>query len=125
MNRVIVSFCLLVGIVLCAVGSAEVIRNENDELIEIIDEIILYSENGDDGMASAAAEKLSVKWNDFERKMSLLVRDDKLNTVSASVARIKPYVSDANDELAAELQNIRKQLSIIYRSELPVWYNIF
>lgn len=125
MNRVIVSFCLLVGIVLCAVGSAEVIRNENDELIEIIDEIILYSENGDDGMASAAAEKLSVKWNDFERKMSLLVRDDKLNTVSASVARIKPYVSDANDELAAELQNIRKQLGIIYRSELPVWYNIF
>ena len=125
MNRVIVSFCLLVGIVLCAVGSAEGIRNENDELIEIIDEIILYSENGDDGMASAAAEKLSVKWNDFERKMSLLVRDDKLNTVSASVARIKPYVSDANDELAAELQNIRKQLSIIYRSELPVWYNIF
>ena len=125
MNRVIVSVCLLLGIVLYSSASAVIIRNENAVLIEIIDEIILYSENGDSGKASAAAEKLSVEWNDFERKMSVLVRDDKLNAISASVAKIEPYVSDANDELAAELQSIRRQLYIIYRSELPVWYSIF
>ena len=125
MNRVIVSFFLMVGIVLCAVGSAAVIRNENRELIEIIDEIILYSENGDNGKASAAAERLSAEWNDFERKMSVLVRDDKLNAISASVAKIEPYADGENEELTAELNSIRRQLYIIYRGELPVWYSIF
>ena len=114
----------MLAIMLYAVFAALVIRHENGELSQIIDEISMHDQNGDSEKASAAAEKLNDEWYSFERKMSVFVRDDKLNIISASVARVKPYVTEANDELEAELQNISRQLELLYRTELPTWYNI-
>lgn len=124
MKRVVMAVCLILAIIAYSVAAALIIRHENAELISVIDEISAYSEKGDSEKASAAAEVLNLEWYDFERKMSAFVRDDKLNTISASVARIKPYIEEANDELEAELQNISRQLTILYRAELPMWYNI-
>lgn len=124
MKRVILAVCLMLAIMSYSAAAAFIIGHENRELISLIDEITAYSEKGDSEKAVAAAEALNLKWYDFERKMSVLVRDDKLNTISASVARVKPYIEEANDELEAELQNISRQLTIIYRAELPLWYNI-
>ena len=114
----------MLAIMIYSVFVAFVIRNENRELLQIIDEISMHDQNGDSEKASAAAEKLNGEWYRFERKMSVFVRDDKLNIISASVARVKPYVTEANDELKAELQNISRQLELLYRTELPTWYNI-
>ncbi len=124
MNRVIMSVCLMLAIIFYSTASAFIIGHENNKLISVIDEISAYSEKGDSEKAVAAAELLSLEWYKYERRMSVLVRDDKLNTISASVARIKPYIEEANDELDAELQNISRHLTIIYRTELPMWYNI-
>jgi len=123
-NRVITSACLILTIISYSAAAAFIIGHENSELIGVIDEISEYSEKGDNENAAAAAELLSLEWYKYERKMSVLVRDDKLNTISTSVARIKPYIEEANDELDAELQNISRQLMLLYRSELPLWYNI-
>lgn len=101
-----------------------IIRRENRELIAVTDEIIEYNKNGDSEKASEAAVRLNEGWHKFERSMSVFIRDDKLNSLSASVARIEPYIMSANDELEAELHNVRRQLTLIYRSELPAWYNI-
>lgn len=125
MKRVITSFCLIIGIIAYSLSAILIIRRENDELIGIIDRIIEYNENGDSGKASEAAEMLNSKWLNFEKKMSIFVRDDKLNNISMSIARVEPYIQKANDELDAELQNIRRQLILIYRGELPMWYNLF
>lgn len=124
MKRVIIAAVIIFAIIGYSAAAAAVIRSENTELIAITEEITLYSSNGDDGNASAAAERLCEKWYDFERKMSVFVRDDRLNTLSASVAKIPAYITSANDELNAELESIRRQLNLIYRSELPLWYNI-
>ena len=104
--------------------AAWIIKNENEELAAITEEIAVYNENGDTANASAAAERLTEKWGRFEKNMSVFVRDDKLYTLSTSVSKVSPYITAANDELDAELENIRRQLRLIYRSELPVWYNI-
>ena len=114
----------MLAIMLYSVFAAFVIHNENDNISRIIDEISMHDQNGDSEKASDAAEKLGDEWYRFERKMSVFVRDDKLNIISASVARVKPYVTEANDELEAELQNISRQLELLYRTELPTWYNI-
>lgn len=114
----------MLAIAIYSVFAAFVIRNENDELSQIIDEISMHDQNDDSEKAYAAAERLNDKWYKFERKISIFVSDDKLNIISASVARVKPYVTDANDELKAELQNISRQLELLYRTELPTWYNI-
>ena len=107
-----------------SVFAACVIHGENEELIAITQEIAGYNKNGDTANAKAAAERLTEKWFDFERKMSVFIRDDKLNTLSMSVSKVSPYITAANDELDAELENIERQLKLIYRSELPLWYNI-
>lgn len=124
MSRVITSFCLILAIAVYSAVAACIIKNENEKLSDIIEEISLHDQNGDSEKASAAAERLDREWHTFERKMSVFVRDDKLNTISIAVARVKPYVTDANDELQAELKNIDRQLELLYRTELPTWYNI-
>lgn len=124
MSRIITSVCLMLAIMAYSAFAAFVIRNENDELSQIVAEISMHNQNGDTEKTSAAAERLNDEWYRFERKMSVFVRDDKLNIISASVARVKPYVTEANDELEAELQNISRQLELLYRTELPTWYNI-
>lgn len=124
MSRIITSVCLMLAISVYSVFAAFVIRNENDKLSQIVAEISMHNQNGDTEKTSAAAERLNGEWNRFERKMSVFVRDDKLGVISASVARIEPYVTEANDELEAELQNISRQLELLYRTELPTWYNI-
>ena len=125
MNRVITAVMIIAAIIGYSAFAAWVIKNENDELIAITEEIIEFNKNDDTANAKAAAERLTEKWYDFEKKMSLFVRDDKLNTLSMSVAKVSPYITAANDELDAELENIERQLRLIYRSELPLWYNIF
>lgn len=124
MSRIVTSVCLMLAIMAYSVFAVLVIRNENMELSAIIGEINLHEQGGDVEKASAAADELNEKWYSFERKMSVFVRDDRLNTISASVARVKPYITEANDELDAELRNISRQLELLYRTELPTWYNI-
>ena len=124
MNRVITAFTIIVLIMGYSSFAAWVINRENKELVSITEEISKNNENGDTAKASAAAERLTEKWSRFEKNMSVFVRDDKLYTLSTTVSKVSPYISAANDELDAELENIRRQLGLIYRSELPVWYNI-
>ena len=124
MSRVITAFAII-GIIMCySAFAAWVIRGENAELVSIAEEIAEYNKNGDTAKASAAAERLTEKWGSFEKNMSVFVRDDKLYTLSTSVSKVSPYITAANDELDAELENICRQLRLIYRSELPMWYNI-
>lgn len=124
MKRVTIAVFIIAGIIAYSAAAALIIRKENAELIEIIGRIGEYNQIGDTESASAAAEMLCKKWDRFERKMNVFVRDDKLNALSASVAKIPPYITAANDELDAELESIRRQLNLIYRAELPLWYNI-
>lgn len=124
MKRVIIAAVIISAIIVYSAAAAMTIKSENAELAAITEEIALYSEKGDVGNASAAAVRLCEKWYGFERKMSVFIRDDKLCALSASVAKIPAYITAANDELGAELESIRRQLDLIYRSELPTWYNI-
>lgn len=114
----------MLAIIAYSVFAVFVIKDENGELDSIIEEITAYSQNNDTEKASAAADKLNKEWGKFERKMSIFVRDDKLNTISTSVSKVKPYLEETNDELDAELRNISRQLDLLYRMELPTWYNI-
>lgn len=124
MSRIIIAVCLMLAIMLYSVFAAFVIHNENDNILQIIDEISMHNKNGDSEKAFAAAERLNTEWDKFEIIMTVFVRSDKINTISSSVARVKPYVTEANDELEAELQNISSQIELLYRTELPTWYNI-
>lgn len=101
-----------------------IVKHRNSRLIAVTEEIREYNKQGETEKAAAAADVLQKEWYAFEREMSVLLRDDRLNTVSASVAKIPSYITAANDELDSELESIHRQLELIYRTELPMWYNI-
>lgn len=124
MKRVVIAAAIIAAIMVYSASAAVIIKNRNSELIAVTEEISEYNKTGDSEKAAAAADVLQNKWYAFEREMSVFVRDDKLNNLSASVAKIPSYIAAANDELDAELESIHRQLNIIYRSELPTWYNI-
>lgn len=124
MKRVVIAAAIIAAIMVYSASAVVIIKNRNSELIAVTEEIREYNKIGDSEKAAAAADVLKNKWYAFEREMSVFVRDDKLSTLSASVAKIPSYITAANDELDAELESIHRQLNIIYRSELPTWYNI-
>ncbi len=124
MKRVKAAFALIGAIILYSVIASVCLVSWQREIVEIIDEIELNSENGDNGKTSAAAEKLSLEWTSLEKKMSIFVCDEKLNDISSSVAKVPQFVTEANDELDAELESIRRQLKLLCRGELPLWYNL-
>ncbi|MDE6132751.1 MAG: DUF4363 family protein [Oscillospiraceae bacterium] len=124
MKRVVIAAAIIAAIMVYSASAVVIIKNRNSELIAVTEEIREYNKIGDSEKAAAAADVLQNKWYAFEREMSVFVRDDKLSTLSASVSKIPSYITAANDELDAELESIHRQLNIIYRSELPAWYNI-
>ncbi len=124
MKRVKIAFVLIAAIVVYSVTAAVCLIDWQEDFVVIIDEIKLYSENSNSGNASAAADKLTDEWIHLEKKMSIFVSDEKLNSISSSVAKVPGFVTEANDELDAELESIRRQLKLLCRNELPVWYNL-
>lgn len=124
MKRFVVALILIAVIVSYSVIAAFCLNSWQTDVTGIIDEIQLYSENGGEENASVAADKLIDEWIVIEKKMSIFVADEKLNNISSSVAKIPGFVAEANDELDAELDSIRRQLRLLCRGELPVWYNL-
>ena len=118
------AFALVAAIVVYSAVAAGCLGKWKNDVIDIIDRIIMYNENGDSGKASAAADELTDEWISLEKKMSLFVRDEKLDSISSSVAKVPHFIAEANDELDAELESIRRQLKLLYRGELPLWYNL-
>ena len=124
MKRFVIALVLMATIVAYSVIASVCLVNWQGDVTGIIDEIKLYNENGDSESASAAADKLTDEWSSLEKKMSIFVRDEKLGNISSSVAKVPQFVTEANDELDAELESIRRQLTLLCRGELPLWYNL-
>lgn len=118
MKRTITAFILLSAVIIWSVSGIFIVKRENAALIQTIEKL---EKNENSVQYAIELERL---WRKYEKKMSLIVADEKLTELSMSVAKVRPYCIDANDELSAELENIKRQLELIYRSELPLWYNI-
>lgn len=124
MKRTLTAFVILCVIILYSVSAIFIIGHENSRIVSVLDEIQSGLDSGDTDSAAKSAEKLEKLWLGYERRMSLFVNDTKLAELNTSVAKVRPYCEEANDELEAELQNIRHRLDLIFKAEIPFWYNI-
>lgn len=124
MKRAVVAVCMLAIIIAGSITAILVIKKENSKLISILDEIQLCCENDDMEGAAQKAKQLEELWYIYERRMSVIVKDERLKELNTTIVKIRPYSEEANDELEAEIQNIRRQLGLIYKSELPYLFNI-
>ncbi len=124
MKRFVTALVLISAIIVYSVIASVCLFGWQDIITDTIDEIKLYNEKGDSEKTSAAADELTDEWSRLEKKMSIFLRDEKLNNISSAVAKVPQFVTEANDELDAELESIRRQLKLLCRGELPLWYNL-
>ena len=124
-KRLIIAVSVLLGILAYSAFAAVTIRNESRYIISLLDEIKAYSENDNMTAAEEKAAQLEKEWFSYRGRMSFMVREEKLNELNVTIAKIRPYSEEANDELEAEISNARRQLEILYREELPLAANIF
>ena len=122
MKRVVWAAAIIAAIILYSAASPFILKKQNKKLIDSLDLITKLYEQ--DKSAAEAAAELTADWRSYRKKMSFIIDDEKLCELDTAIAKIPPYISEANDELEAELENVRRRLNTIYRSEIPYWYNI-
>lgn len=115
---------LLALMVFCA-SSLWVIRTESEELCAITENVKVLSENKKTDEAMEACHELARFWESYYKLLSVFVKGDKLTGINASVAKIKPYLEEENEELKAELDSIIYQTEWILETELPYFHNVF
>ncbi|MBQ7783967.1 MAG: DUF4363 family protein [Oscillospiraceae bacterium] len=124
MKRLKISAVLLIIIMLYSTGSLFILKNQNDKLKERVQLVQSAYEEGDTKKALELSNSLNDYWHEYERLVTMIVRDEALSTLNISMAKITPFVSNENAELIAELQSIYHQIDQIYEEEFPCWYNI-
>ncbi len=123
--RLITAITVLCAILIFSLTASMEIRRENSSIIGILDEIMVHCENEDMASAEKTAAVLEGEWESYRRKMSFMLREEKLNELNVTIAKIRPYSEEANDELEAEIENARRQLQLLYKAEIPDFANIF
>lgn len=124
-KRLVISLTVFMLIGGFSIFSAHRIRTEKERITAQLDEIAAASENEDMQTAYEKTEQLEEMWTQSRKRLSYLVREEKLNTLSEVITKIQPYSEEANDELEAEINNVRYQLNQLYLAEIPSWENIF
>ncbi len=124
MKRFVLSLAILVIIVCYSASGIFILKEKNNRLINLLNEILYYYNSNDYDKALSLAKSFDKDWYDYERKMSVLVHDNKIQNINMSVAKIKPYLNDKNEELNAEIESICHQIELMYQAEFPTWYNI-
>lgn len=117
MKRMIISSVLLCAVLIWSLVGGRLLCSSADELISDIDEIEQLYSSGRKTEALELSKDFSKKWNKSEKLLSLMVHDEKIGSLNFSAAKITPLIETDNDELTAELQNIRHQLERLKRSE--------
>lgn len=124
MQRVKISACLIVFIFAYALCSLFILKTENDRLKERLERVSAAYESGDTALALDAARELSDYWNTYERRVTLIIHDNYLREINMSIGRLPPFIESGNEETAAELNSIYRQVECIYKEEFPSWRNI-
>lgn len=123
-KRLIVSLAVFLLIISFSVFSVSSIHREKERLTALLDEIAQASEAEDMETVYIKTEQLEEMWTESRVRLSCLVREEKLNDLSEFITKIQPYGEEANDELEAEINNVRYQLNQLYLAEIPSWENV-
>lgn len=138
MQRIKLCGFILLFLVLISVGSLFLMNRKCEQLMSQAEQIMIcweeqqrYQENlpteqqNPSAASIQAAEGLKTCWLNSYPILNVLVNQNKLSELNASVARILPFLLESSDELPSELQSILYQLQLLRQTEFPYVYNIF
>ncbi len=125
MTRIKSAAAILAIILALSVFSLCFIKSETAKMIKMTEQLQTLTENGETQMAVEKTDEILLCWEDTFRKLSPLVRNDRLSAVRSSLVRIKPLIISDSDEVYAEIESIQSLLFMISENETPYIHNIF
>lgn len=125
MTRIKSAAAILVIILALSVFSLCFIKSETAKMIKMTEQLRILTENGETQRAVEKTDEILLCWEDTFRKLSPLVRNDRLSAVRSSLARVKPLIISDSYEVYAEIESIQSLLFMISENETPYLHNIF
>ncbi len=125
MTRIKISFAILLILIGSAFYFGDRINRSGKRLIATISEIQSEKHSSDKQAVKKGAAKLENEWEKFYKESDFVIRNDKLIEAERTVSRIKSLAENDNDELDADLSELKSSIEYIINSEMPYFHNIF
>ena len=125
MTRVRISAGILVLLIGISVFSGIWVNRRCDDMLGEIDKIYELEEKGDIIGAADMSKELDANWESFRETASVMLRYDKLVEIDRLCSRIEHLTENEEDEMAAELSELRHMLEMLKSGETPLWNSVF
>ena len=112
----------MVGI---SVFSSVWVNRRCDAMLSEINVIYELEEKGDISGAAELARKMNADWESFREWASVLLKYDKLVEIDRLCSRIVHLTENEEDEMAAELSELRDMLEMLKSGETPLLNSVF
>ena len=119
MTRVRISAGILVLLIGISVFSGIWVNRRCDDMLGEIDKIYELEEKGDIIGAADMSKELDANWESFRETASVMLRYDKLVEIDRLCSRIEHLTENEEDEMAAELAELRDMLEMLKSGETP------
>lgn len=125
MTRVRISAVILLILLGISVFSSTWVNRRCDIMLSEIDRVYIMAEKGDTAGVTVKARELNDEWESFREGASVLLRYDKLVEIDRLCSRIVYLAENEEDEMAAELAELRDMLEMLKSGETPLLTSVF
>ena len=125
MTRVKMAAAVLLLLVGMSVFTSLWVNRRCDAMLSQVDQIYELAENGDTMTVTDMARELNSDWESFREGASVLLKYDRLIEIDRLCSRIVHLAENEEDEMAAELAELRDMLEMLKSGETPLWNSVF
>lgn len=125
MTRVKISGAILLLLIGVSIFSSLWVNRRCDAMLSQIDVICGLEENGDISGVAEKAREINDEWERFREWASVLLKYDKLVEIDRLCSRIVHLAENEEDEMTAELAELRDMLEMLKSGETPLWNSVF
>jgi hypothetical protein len=125
MTRVKISAAILLILIALSAFTSVWVNRRCNEMLGDINRLSIMAENGESEALAENARELGEKWERFRQWAPVLLKYDKLVEADRISARIIQLAENEDDELKAELSELRELLEMLKSGETPLWNSVF
>ena len=102
------------------------VTNCYEKFVKDIDNTRIYVNNNDFENANRLSKKIKEEWDTSEKKLNFILEHTVMDELSKDISELPDYTDkESKDDFLSINDRIKKQLTSLYTSELPIWENIF
>lgn len=124
MKRVVISVCILSAMIGLGILFNIKISAECKKLIGFVELAQKSMDSESREQAFLYMQDFQNEWDSFYNEALFIIRGDRLSEIDSCYIRIVPLIKSDNDEVTAELSELKNLLVRTRESEFPTIFNI-